>query len=559
MKKSVQLKHYATLILIILFMAANTICLASSTNDTIVLPTNSDPLYINGTNWNLNGGDSIYLTAGQYQSIDIDGVFGDSLKPVVLCNLNGIVEIGSSDQYGIRIRNCKHLLIKGIKNSDSYGILINDVATHGITEEQLSSNIEIDGIEIGNTGLAGIMAKSDPNCSFNSLRDSFCMYDTKIHDCYIHHTGMEGMYIGYTFYSGKTIECNGRDTTILPHLMDGVYIYRNILEYNDLDGIQVSSASNNCSIYENYIYNDSYAMQYGQMSGIIIGDGTMADCYNNIILDGKGMGIEVHGLGNTKVFNNLIINAGIGYHNDEHGAYSKHGIFVGYQLINPSLSPYIICNNTIIHPKSEGISFNNINGRNSLIYNNAIVKPGIWSYYESNNIPTSRAFIHFGIDGIECDTSNNYFSRYSSGMNFADTSMNDYQPLIGSPLINSGASLSTNTPNFDLNYAQRPYAQWYDIGAYECQDASLLSISENNQNPFLNFRYTKDEINCTFRTPLYVNFVSIYSINNKLIVRKEVRKSTSSFSATIQFPNSGLYIIVFDCQGIKFAKTVIIL
>lgn len=47
------------------------------------------------------------------------------------------------------------------------------------------------------------------------------------------------------------------------------------------------------------------------MEGIIIGGGTKCKCYNNIIKDGKGSGINVFGLGDIYIFNNLIVNMGL--------------------------------------------------------------------------------------------------------------------------------------------------------------------------------------------------------------------------------------------------------
>ena len=67
------------------------------------------------------------------------------------------------------------------------------------------------------------------------------MYDLKIHDCYLHHIADEGFYIGSSKYTGQTIyQCD--EIVVLPHIIEGVSIYDNIVENTGWDGIQVSSA-----------------------------------------------------------------------------------------------------------------------------------------------------------------------------------------------------------------------------------------------------------------------------------------------------------------------------
>ena len=63
------------------------------------------------------------------------------------------------------------------------------------------------------------------------------------------------------------------------------------------------------------------------MSGILIGGGTTGQCFNNFIANGKGNGIEIHGIGGIHVFNNIIINPGVTFRPDDLTLF-KHGIFV---------------------------------------------------------------------------------------------------------------------------------------------------------------------------------------------------------------------------------------
>ncbi len=95
----------------------------------------------------------------------------------------------------------------------TYGIkLINSNASNGmgVTVGDLSSDCELEHIEVAKAGFAGMMVKTDPGCDPATWRDNFAMYKVKIHDNYIHDTGGEGLYIGNSFYgSGMTVTCDG--------------------------------------------------------------------------------------------------------------------------------------------------------------------------------------------------------------------------------------------------------------------------------------------------------------------------------------------------------------
>ncbi|MBE7472392.1 MAG: hypothetical protein HS114_24955 [Anaerolineales bacterium] len=84
-----------------------------------------------------------------------------------------------------------------------------------------SSDFELDHLEIANTSLAGIYAKTLANCSNGSTniydhdgdgqthddpddiinRSTFTQYNSVLHDNYIHQVRAEGFYVGSSFYS----------------------------------------------------------------------------------------------------------------------------------------------------------------------------------------------------------------------------------------------------------------------------------------------------------------------------------------------------------------------
>ena len=312
-------------------------------------------------------GDTLFLEGGLRSPLLIQNFTGEKEKPVVFMNTNGQVIFDTDHYYAVSIHNCRHFRFSGQGSPDHfYGIKISRVANGaGIGIGSLSSDYEIDHISIENVKTAGIYAKTDPDCSLASERGKFVQSNTVIRDNYIAHTGVEGMYVGSTYFFGQKVSCNGKDTLLMPHLLEGVRVYNNIVEYSGWDGIQVSSASGDCRIFNNTVLNDSQAGVSGQMSGIIIGGGSRCDCYNNHISQGNGNGIEIHGLGDSRIFNNIILEAGRSFYPDD-ASLIKHGIFVS-DVSALDGSSFQILHNHILHPKSDGIRFQSVKTRKNLV------------------------------------------------------------------------------------------------------------------------------------------------------------------------------------------------
>lgn len=445
--------------------------------DTVLYPDEFHATVFNGSgNKNRTSGYRVCLAPGKYYQIKIDSLVGILTDPAVICPESGSVLVESAANYGFRLGHCSYVKIDG-QVADGYGINIRAVKGNGISIDDLSTDVEIAGVFIDSVGLSGIVAKTNPDCSFTSLRDVFLLKNLNIHHNYIRKTGTEGMYIGHSFFAGYTINCNGTDTMVLPHLLENVDIHHNLLEKCGFDAIQVSSASMGCYIHHNRITYDSYKGSYGQMSGILVGGGSYAECYNNTIENGKGMGIEIHGLGNTLIYNNLIIKPGLDYKPGQHSSYSKSGIYVGSLISKPDLDPIHIFNNTIIDPKSDGINQTSDLVRGCRIENNVVINPGIFDYYQQHNIATTLAFVN-SLTSSQSNISGNFFSREINDAGF-ENSMIDFRPSEGSPLKDNGNDVSNLGLTFDLNDQPRPQHDQFDIGAYEFQPGQVIENGEN--------------------------------------------------------------------------------
>ncbi len=421
-------------------------------------------------------GDTLLLEPGRRSFLIIRNFLGAPGIPIIIINGNGAVLIETDHYFGISIRNCRYFRLTGSGDTSVfYGIAVQHIpggSAIGIGE--MSSDFEVDHISIEHVSGGGIYAKTDPDCSFSSTREKFTQFNTIIHDNYIADVGMEGLYIGSTKYFGQTINCNGFDTLLLPCLLIGVHVFNNIIKYTGWDGMQISSASSGCQIYHNTVMYDSQKEFYNQMSGILIGGGSKCDCFNNNISNGNGNGIESHGLGGYKIYNNLIVDAGRGFlPNDT--TQMIHGIFLN-DVTGQSDSSYNIMFNDIINPKSDGIRFASLLSRNNLIASNAIINPGNFNFYQNGHTSFKGvdSYIMFPEPGFDGLVKNNFFSRVAGEAKFEENGLS-LRP--DSPLINAGYP-DTENIMFDFNNHPRVFGTYADIGAYEYNPA-YIGIPEN--------------------------------------------------------------------------------
>ena len=506
----------------------------------------SEVLFLNGADGiykDVDPGDTLFFDAGNRNYLLIKNFQGEDGKPIVMINSGGDVIIDTDHYFGISIQNCRYIKFTGTGTDSDYGFKVKRVAAgSGMGIGELSSDFEIDHVSIENCSIGGIYAKTDPNCSLSSVRGTFTQYNTRIHDNYIANSGNEGMYVGSTKYFGQTVNCNGKDTLLFPSLLDGVQIYNNIIKYAGWDGIQVSSASKNCQIYNNTVLFDSQAEYASQMSGIIIGGGTKCDCFNNLISGGKGDGIEVHGLGGTRVFNNVILNAGSDFYpEDFSGPKMKYGIYVTDVSIETD-SSFFIQNNTIVNPKSDGIRFSSTSSRNNLIASNAIINPGNFDYYENGNTRFKGVDSYLMITNASSSVvvQNNYFARNTNEAGMAE----DYSLLENSPLIDAGYS-GVPAVSFDFTNKTRPLGIAPDIGAFEYDPKTGILNPEKSGYILTSFpNPVLTNLTVTFHS-MYSGKVSlsIYSLSGVLVKsqNKPVVSGVNTLKLSVTDLSPGIY------------------
>ncbi|MBN2638074.1 MAG: right-handed parallel beta-helix repeat-containing protein [Bacteroidales bacterium] len=505
---------------------------------------------------NVMPGDTVCLKAGNWDYIYLKDFHGTVDKPITFINSDGAVVIKAvtlpTNYVGIKIGGCSHIIFRGNGVSNiQYGFQVDTVAAGaGMGIDDFSTNIEISHVEIAHTAIGGVYAKTDPTCTnFGATRDKFTMYDFSFHHCYVHDVPNEGLYIGNSHFDGLYL--SGCDTTVYPQVLKGVKIYNNIIEHTGYDGIQVSSADSDCSIHDNTIMYDSQAEIPSQMSGIIIGGGSKCNTYNNKIINGKGDGIDVFGLGDYSIFNNLIVNAGKDYLPDQPNE-MKQGIYVGTDstLTDAWLGIY---NNTIISPKSFGVTISNSKLLLTKIINNLITTPGQYDNWGA------RSFINLNIDSTNAQILTNYTTNDTATARFVYPDTMNYELKPNSPAVDFGTNLTSQGITFDILNQPRPYHNYFDAGAYECQDPSVgirlerapdvnqLLLYPNPVNSNLKVKLTvRNTQQITAR--LTDMFGRTLSMQKKSFISGEIQE----FSFNVNLLPKGTYFIIINSkQGLS--------
>jgi hypothetical protein len=401
---------------------------------------------VQSSQWQVDGtaiaaGSVLCIPAGTRGALLLKNLKGTADKPIIIINKGGRVAFTApgSAGYAFKTQNCQYFKIRGNGVAGmKYGLVING-GNIGMTMDDLSTDFEIQNVEVLNSGFAGIMAKTDPTCDLATQRGHFTMKNVFLHDNYVHKTGGEGFYIGNSFYANGVAATCG---TVLPHDVVNVKIYNNITDSTGCEGIQVGSAVSGCEIYSNTVQSPGLTpFANSQNNGIQIGEGTGGKCYNNLIKNAPGNGIIVLGLGDNVVFNNYIINSG------DNGIFadSRYTPGPGFQFIN----------NTIVAPASDGIKLDSEIIPMNTVINNVIINPG------------SGTAVFKKSNDVKITVSSNYVNKDINTCEFTNYNGDDFHLQPSSPLINAGTNVLSYGISFDYYNTARPSGNGFDIGATE--------------------------------------------------------------------------------------------
>jgi hypothetical protein len=237
------------------------------------------------------GGDTLFVDSSREESILLNGFEGDSLHPIVIINKGRVVINSITHQSAIELRGCKYIKLCGSGSSDfKYGFELSAINC-GIAVNRQSTNIEIGQVKIEHNGFFGISVKDDYH---GTPPDTLPFFEELVvHDCLIKGTSV-GMYLGETTSPGMEFR--------------HVRIYNNVVMNTRREGIQVANMVDDIEVYNNLVMNSGISNEGGQGNNIQIGDNTIGNFYNNIVINAFEYGFIVFGSGDIDIYNNYIAN-----------------------------------------------------------------------------------------------------------------------------------------------------------------------------------------------------------------------------------------------------------
>lgn len=244
----------------------------------------------------------LYIPAGEYNFINLGNLPERTANnPLIITNYGGQVKVGGTHTYTVvlgggsnwiltgeydSIKETGHPDYLGHQNGDyanaagNYGIWVDRTKSSSIAVGKKATDFEISFIEIGFSGFAGLLIKSDND-------PTATMSNVKIHDMYIHDTDSEGMYIGNT---------KGDLTT--QHTFINLEIYNNRVLRTGTEGIQLANMGDGLKVHHNVVamcamgWKDPFqkwqdgCFQYAQGSG-------SSEIYNNIFIGGASKTLQL--------------------------------------------------------------------------------------------------------------------------------------------------------------------------------------------------------------------------------------------------------------------------
>ena len=419
----------------------------------------------------------------------------------------------------------------------------NSVTPDGINIEN-ASWIVIDGFEVMNQPRAGIRAAVS---DFITIKNNYC-----------HNNYRWGIFTGFT---------------------DDLIVENNTCSYStDEHGIYVSNSSDRPIIRNNHSYNNNGCGIH--MNGDISqgGDGIISNAAveGNILHDngyGGGSAINMDGVQDSKIFNNLIYNnhaTGIAMYQIDGGDASKNNK---------------VYNNTIIQPADGRWCIISVDGSTgNTIYNNILINHHSFRGSISLDAASMTGFVsdyNILVNRLSDDDGNSNmtlsqwqsmgYDQHSMLANpedqiFVDYVNSNYHLLQNAQAVDAGTNLVLPTVFEDLDNISRPQGNGFDIGSYEYNTItsaeenflpSELILYQNYPNPFNPTTILSFVIR-------HVSFVSlkIYDVlGNEISTLVNEEKPAGEYEINFNADNlpSGIYFYQLKSGNYSETKSMILL
>lgn len=540
--------------------------------DVTITPTTS-PAYLTYRPWtpgktgasylHIQPGQTVCLEAGNYDQIRFADFQGTIDSPIVFKNCGGLVNLSTNDYHTMTFDNCRYIRITGTGDSSlNYGFSINGSksGSSGLVVGGASTDVEVDHIKITSAGFAGMMIKQDPSCSPSSWRDSFTMYNIKVHDNDVRNTGGEGLYIGNSFWTGVTKYCNGQNIVVYPHRILGLKIYNNIVKNTGWEAIQYG-CSPDAEVYNNDVDGSGQANVSQQCNGIQLGAGSGGLLYNNTIRNVKcGAIVAIGFVESTKIFNNLIVGC-------------SDGMFVDTRDSIQNNMTLVVANNTLsnitnvgLKVYDYGLNYNQTNPDGSKTF---VTYPKNYTPIVKNNLIIGPywSFQVLGAAASRIDSAKNYALRtpYSSPPSFfsankmslfSDTT--NYLLSSTSSVIDWGVNLTSLGVSTDRFGLSRPQGSSFDVGAHELlyEPPSIPAILNSDKlvNELTVFP-SISESRITVKMPPSVKtaFYRVVNAQGQVVMNRLYSNDRGNeFNLDISYLKAGFYVLSLSDNNIQY-------
>jgi hypothetical protein len=413
----------------------------------------STTLSVHGTDLGVQPGDVVCVEAGTRPFLSLESFVGTETAPVVIKNCGGQVVIDNSDKgYGLRIVGSSFFHVTGTGDPQiTYGFDIAarrtgpDYAAMGVAVGDLSTDYELDHLEVHDTGFAGFNLKTEPRCDGSANLGAFVQRNTRVHNTYVHHTGGEAFYVGSTGYGGRDYPCNGQTVKLHPHEHHGVWLHDNVIEETGWDGLQVGVTPKDCEVYRNVIRGvGRTATDLVQTRGIQIGGASACKIYDNYLEDGPTIGVFVLGAGTTEVTNNVIV------------GFAEDGIYANDRQDDAVQGmSYAFLHNTVVGCGDSGLTLFGERTQANVVFNNLFVATGATDLNVGGSVDWSEG--------------GNLTINDVAGAGFVDASAADYHLVASSAARDTGVTIPGYAVPKDRDGVVRDALP--DVGAYEYTDA----------------------------------------------------------------------------------------
>ncbi len=331
----------------------------------------SSSYYVTEDTWDEvpGGGDTIYISSERTKALRFQELEGDSLNPIVVINTGGQVQIDSPTAWGaLTFENCQYIKVTGTGHPGyKYGFTLS-AATCGLAFTELSSDCEAEFIKVSHDGFFGIMAKKD--YSGNPPSPAPVFENLIIHDCFVENV-TEGMYLGETISPGMEFK--------------HVKVYNNIVRNTGRESIQIANMVEDVEIYNNTLLNAGLDDESGQRNILQIGDNSVANVYNNILISGY-RGIITMGMGNNIFSNNYIA--------------SCRGAFIDNRIYSEETYPIVFSGNYFIDNIGEEI-ISNMNEINTIVINNNTYNTSLDFFTNSSGTDDNLIFANNNLSELD--------------------------------------------------------------------------------------------------------------------------------------------------------------